>query len=152
MSKIVSISSYGKDFISRSRQINKELFKARLQLNLNKKTFNIPLSITVNKTLEKSSNLTNNSKDLSNKQYFPIQKKLNNIDKPKLRKISNENTELKINLTKLKMNRLEKKNSSNNNYKTENNSLINKKKYNSNFINNFPTLRNNLYMNALKKN
>ena len=74
MSKIISISSYGKDFISRSRQINKVLFDARL--NLYKKTLNFPLSITVNRNLEKSSNLTNNSKDLTNKKYFPIQKKI----------------------------------------------------------------------------
>ena len=156
MSKIISISSYGKDFISRSRQINKELFESRLQLNLYKKTLNNPLAITVNKILEKSSNLTNNSKntkDLSKKKYFPIRNKnINKNDNSKLRKISDENIKFKKNLTKLKTNRIEKKNYLYNNYKTANNSLINKKKYNSNFINNNSTTnRNNICKNTLKK-
>jgi hypothetical protein len=70
MSKTISISNISKDNNIKSRQLNKELFESRLQLNSLKKTPFIPLSITVNKTIEKTANSSINSKDLSFKKIY----------------------------------------------------------------------------------
>ena len=143
MSKKISISNISKNNNSKSRQLNKELFESRLQLNLFKKTSYIPFSITVNKSLEKTENMSINSKDLSMKKFFKIPKRniyINN-NKKKLADLSNDNIQ-KFNPDKIKLSKFSNKKLDitnpiyQNNTKTANNSLINKRVTTSNFINN----------------
>ena len=91
MSKAISISNIVKDKNVKSRQLNKELFESRLQLNSLKKTPFIPFAITVNKTMEKTANSSINSKDLSFKKFTKIQKRNRNNNKNRLTDLSNDN-------------------------------------------------------------
>ncbi len=160
MSKKISISNISKNNNSKSRQLNKELFESRLQLNLFKKTSYIPFSITVNKSLEKTENMSINSKDLSMKKFFKIPKRniyINN-NKKKLADLSNDNIQ-KFNPDKIKLSKFSNKKLDitnpiyQNNTKTANNSLINKRVTTSNFINNnYSTIRTYVDKNQIKKN
>ena len=151
MSKTISITSLGNPN-SRARQINKELFEARLQLNLSKKTDNIPFSIKVNKSTEKSINLSCAPKNFSFQKYFKIPKNNLNSNKKRFTDLSNDNIKLNLNLSKFSNRKKEISNSVYTNPKTSNNSLINNRLNNSNFINtNYSTIRYNLNKNKFKK-
>ena len=130
MSKTISISNISKDNNIKSRQLNKELFESRLQLNSLKKTPFIPLSITVNKTIEKTANSSINSKDLSLKKFTKIPKRNANNNKNRLTDLSNDNiTKFNLNLRKYSNKKKEITTSLySKNPKTTNNSII-KNKY-----------------------
>ena len=145
MSKTISITSLGNP-ISRTRQINKELFEARLQLNLSKKIDYIPFSIKVNKSTEKSINLSCAPKNFSFQKYFKIPKNNLNSNKKKFNDLSNDNIKLNLNLSKFSNRKKEISNS------LYTNSLVNSRLNNSNFINtNYSTIGYNLNKNKFKK-
>ena len=156
MSKTISISNISKDNNIKSRQLNKELFESRLQLNSLKKTPFIPLSITVNKTIEKTANSSINSKDLSLKKFTKIPKRNANNNKNRLTDLSNDNiTKFNLNLRKYSNKKKEITTSLySKNPKTTNNSIINKRLTTSNFINNnySSTIKTYGDKNSIKKN
>ena len=146
MSKNTSISNLKFDNYSKSRQINKELFESRLQLNSYKKTFNEPFSVKVNKTLENTGgnlSISSKSKDLSFQKYFKIPKKTTNKDKKSLNDLAKNKVNLNLNLLKLSNKKIDITNSLYINSKTANNSLIDKRINNQRLINNnYSTMRN----------
>lgn len=156
MSKAISISNIVKDKNVKSRQLNKELFESRLQLNSLKKTPFIPFAITVNKTMEKTANSSINSKDLSFKKFTKIQKRNRNNNKNRLTDLSNDNI-AKFNHNLRKYSNKKKDIAASlysKNPKTTNNSIINKKLTTSNFINNnnYSTIKTYEDKNPIKKN
>ena len=138
MFKRISITNIGKDNNSRSRQLNKELLESRLRLNSHKKAPFMPFSITENKSIEKIDSLSINSKDLSFKKNFKVQKRSINNKEKRLTDISNDSIKkFNPNLRKLSNKKIDVTNSLYmKNPKTANNSLINKRLTTSNFINN----------------
>ena len=153
MSKTISISNLEMDNYSKSRQINKELFESRLQLNSFKKTYNAPFSIKVNRSLEKTNlSISSKSKDLSFQKYFKIPKKTINNDRKRLNDLEKNKVRLNLNLRKLSNKRIELTHSLYINPKTANNSIINKRIINPNFINNnYSTVRNCADKNQFKR-
>ena len=142
MSKL--ISNIGIVNNSKSHQLNKELFEARLQLNTLKKSYKIPFSIKVKKSLEKTTNLSVTSKDFSFQKYFKIPIRNKNNDKKKMKDLSNDNVKINLNLRKHSNKKIDISNSLYfNNSKNYINTSINNKLTNSNFVkSNFSTIRN----------
>ena len=152
MSKTISISNIGKDNNVKSRQLNKELFESRLQLNSLKKSPFIPFSITMNKTIKKTANSSINSKDLSLKKFNKIHKRNIDNNKNRLTNLSNDNNK-KFNLNLRKYSNKKKISQIHYISKTTNNTIINKTPTISNFINNnYSTIKTYGDKTQIKKN